>query len=89
MPAAPHSFTGGATAAARRVLAFGRELRLAEAWGWCAVLASSATSGPAFFLPGGLVLLGVLAGVLLGPALSTAAKDRRPKDADGDGDGDA
>ena len=57
----------------------------AEAWGWYAVLASSATSGLAFFLPGGLVLLGVLAGLLLGPALSTLAKDRRPRHADGDG----
>jgi len=51
----------------------------AEALGWYAVLASSATSGLAFFLPGGMVLLGVLAGLLLGPALSTLAKGRRPQ----------
>jgi len=46
----------------------------AEAWGRHAVLASAATSGLAFFLPGGLVLPGVLAGVLLGLALSTLPK---------------
>ena len=46
----------------------------AEAWGWYAVLASAATSGLAFFLPGGLVWLGVLAGVILGPALSNLTK---------------